>query len=87
MYCTYISQILSDLDARTCVFSINLDVKTVSRMSFHVQLFTCHFIFQDGRIDYNEFVAMMQKDNSEFGKKGHQGKGFSNGFREASPVC
>ncbi|XWS59349.1 hypothetical protein CRYUN_Cryun08bG0113900 [Craigia yunnanensis] len=41
----------------------------------------------DGRIDYNEFVAMMQKGNSEFGKKGHQGRGFSNGFREASPVC
>ncbi|XP_022742505.1 calcium-dependent protein kinase 1-like isoform X2 [Durio zibethinus] len=38
----------------------------------------------DGRIDYNEFVAMMQKDNLEFGKKG---QGFTIGFREALPVC
>ncbi|EOY08541.1 hypothetical protein SCA6_002042 [Theobroma cacao] len=41
----------------------------------------------DGRIDYNEFVAMMQKGNPEFGMKGPQGKGFSIGFREALPVC
>ncbi|XVE96246.1 hypothetical protein REPUB_Repub02eG0204900 [Reevesia pubescens] len=34
----------------------------------------------DGRIDYNEFVAMMQKGNPEFGK------GFNIGFREALPV-
>lgn len=26
---------------------------------------------QDGRIDYNEFVAMMQKSTAGFGKKGH----------------
>ncbi|XWS56099.1 hypothetical protein CRYUN_Cryun09bG0057300 [Craigia yunnanensis] len=41
----------------------------------------------DGRIDYNEFVAMMQKGNPEFSKKGLQGKGFTLGFREALPVC
>ncbi|XP_022746175.1 calcium-dependent protein kinase 1-like [Durio zibethinus] len=41
----------------------------------------------DGRIDYNEFVAMMQKGNPEFGNKGGQGKGFSIGFREVLPVC
>ncbi|OMO69168.1 hypothetical protein CCACVL1_19626 [Corchorus capsularis] len=40
----------------------------------------------DGKIDYNEFVAMMQKGNP--GKKGGQGKGFSTGFRpELLPVC
>ncbi|OMO68647.1 hypothetical protein COLO4_29514 [Corchorus olitorius] len=39
----------------------------------------------DGKIDYNEFVAMMQKGNP--GKKGGQGKGFSTGFRpELLPV-
>nr|XP_010938933.1 calcium-dependent protein kinase 10 [Elaeis guineensis] len=36
----------------------------------------------DGRIDYNEFVAMMQKGNAGFGKKGLQNS-FSIGFREA----
>lgn len=44
------------------------------------------FIFQDGRIDYNEFVAMMQKDNPSLGKK-DQKYSFSIGFREALPVC
>uniref|UniRef100_A0A0A0LEV4 non-specific serine/threonine protein kinase n=1 Tax=Cucumis sativus TaxID=3659 RepID=A0A0A0LEV4_CUCSA len=41
----------------------------------------------DGRIDYNEFVAMMQKGNGELGKKGQQNTNFSIGFREALPVC
>ncbi|MQM14053.1 hypothetical protein Taro_046984 [Colocasia esculenta] len=36
----------------------------------------------DGRIDYNEFVAMMQKGNAGHGKKGFQSS-FSIGFREA----
>nr|CAN67710.1 hypothetical protein VITISV_040687 [Vitis vinifera] len=36
----------------------------------------------DGRIDYNEFVAMMQKGNPGIGKKGLQ-TSFSMGFREA----
>nr|CAD1841616.1 unnamed protein product [Ananas comosus var. bracteatus] len=36
----------------------------------------------DGRIDYSEFVAMMQKGNTGFGKKGLQSN-FSIGFREA----
>lgn len=37
---------------------------------------------QDGRIDYNEFVAMMQKSTAGFGKKGHQ-YNLSIGFRDA----
>lgn len=37
---------------------------------------------QDGRVDYNEFVAMMQNGNDGFGKKGMQTT-FSMGFREA----
>ncbi|XWS66550.1 hypothetical protein CRYUN_Cryun05aG0209300 [Craigia yunnanensis] len=41
----------------------------------------------DGRIDYNEFVAMMQKGNPEVGKKGLQGKVFTLGFMEAMPIC
>jgi calcium-dependent protein kinase len=42
----------------------------------------------DGRIDYNEFVAMMQKGNGEFGKIGGvQGRGLGIGFREALQVC
>ncbi|TXG58104.1 hypothetical protein EZV62_015933 [Acer yangbiense] len=41
----------------------------------------------DGRIDYNEFVAMMQKGNGELGKKGQQKRSFSIGFREALQVC
>ncbi|XP_010263084.1 PREDICTED: calcium-dependent protein kinase 1-like [Nelumbo nucifera] len=36
----------------------------------------------DGRIDYNEFVAMMQKGNTALGKKGLQNN-FSIGLREA----
>ncbi|KAL0426621.1 UNVERIFIED_CONTAM: Calcium-dependent protein kinase [Sesamum latifolium] len=34
----------------------------------------------DGRIDYNEFVAMMQKGNADFGKKRYQNN-FNIGFR------
>ncbi|XP_057436347.1 calcium-dependent protein kinase 26-like [Lotus japonicus] len=42
----------------------------------------------DGRIDYNEFVAMMQRGNADLGKKGRKGSSsFSIGFREALPVC
>lgn len=40
----------------------------------------------DGRIDYNEFVAMMQKGNTDIIKKGLKSS-FSMGFREALPVC
>ncbi|KAL6508434.1 Calcium-dependent protein kinase 25 [Orobanche hederae] len=41
----------------------------------------------DGRIDYNEFVAMMHKGNgSDFGKRRYQNN-FNLGFREAMPVC
>ncbi|XP_037440019.1 calcium-dependent protein kinase 27-like isoform X2 [Triticum dicoccoides] len=36
----------------------------------------------DGRIDYNEFVAMMQKSTAGFGKKGHQ-YNVSVGLRDA----
>ncbi|KAK6152238.1 hypothetical protein DH2020_014873 [Rehmannia glutinosa] len=39
----------------------------------------------DGRIDYNEFVAMMEKGNADFGKKRYQNN-FNIGFREATPV-
>ncbi|XWS43318.1 hypothetical protein CRYUN_Cryun16bG0092600 [Craigia yunnanensis] len=42
----------------------------------------------DGRIDYNEFVAMMQRGNPEFGKKGCQGKSFSIGYLgRHHPAC
>ncbi|KAF2289591.1 hypothetical protein GH714_037355 [Hevea brasiliensis] len=37
----------------------------------------------DGRIDYNEFVDMMQKGNTEMSKNGLHGRSFSVGFREA----
>uniref|UniRef100_A0A7N0V1U6 non-specific serine/threonine protein kinase n=1 Tax=Kalanchoe fedtschenkoi TaxID=63787 RepID=A0A7N0V1U6_KALFE len=40
----------------------------------------------DGRIDYNEFVAMMQNGNDNLGRKGLQNC-FSTGFRGALPVC
>lgn len=46
---------------------------------------TCLFLFQDGRIDYNEFVAMMQKGDNDTGKRRLQSN-FSMGFREALPV-
>ncbi|KAF9595447.1 hypothetical protein IFM89_000365 [Coptis chinensis] len=39
----------------------------------------------DGRIDYNEFVAMMQKGNPAFAVKGLQNS-FSVGFREALKI-
>lgn len=38
----------------------------------------------DGRIDYNEFVAMMHKGNTVFGKKGQSN--FSFGLREALKI-
>ncbi|WCJ34149.1 Calcium-dependent protein kinase family protein [Euphorbia peplus] len=41
----------------------------------------------DGRIDYNEFVAMMRKGNNGMGKNGKGGRSFSIGFREALQVC
>ncbi|KAI4300602.1 hypothetical protein L6164_033959 [Bauhinia variegata] len=42
----------------------------------------------DGRIDYSEFVAMMQGGNADMGTKGQKGSGsISVGFREALPVC
>ncbi|OAY68307.1 Calcium-dependent protein kinase 2 [Ananas comosus] len=37
----------------------------------------------DGRIDYNEFVAMMHKGNAVFGKRNLQGGNCSFGLREA----
>ncbi|KAL2543040.1 Calcium-dependent protein kinase 1 [Abeliophyllum distichum] len=40
----------------------------------------------DGQIDYNEFVAMMQKGDAELGRKRLQNN-FNIGFREAMPVC
>ncbi|KAF5473969.1 hypothetical protein F2P56_005915 [Juglans regia] len=40
----------------------------------------------DGRIDYDEFVAMMEKGNTNLGKKDLH-SGFSMGFREALTVC
>ncbi|KAL2545755.1 Calcium-dependent protein kinase 2 [Forsythia ovata] len=40
----------------------------------------------DGRIDYNEFVAMMHKGNTDLGKKKLQNN-INIGFREAMPVC
>ncbi|KAJ1392758.1 Serine/threonine-protein kinase, active site [Sesbania bispinosa] len=42
----------------------------------------------DGRIDYNEFVAMMQRGNADLGRSGLKGNtSFSFGFREALSVC
>ncbi|XP_050227604.1 calcium-dependent protein kinase 26-like [Mercurialis annua] len=41
----------------------------------------------DGRIDYKEFVAMMQKGNSEMSKNGLKGRSLGIGFREALQVC
>ncbi|KAM3255369.1 hypothetical protein ACQJBY_048592 [Aegilops geniculata] len=41
-----------------------------------------HLMQADGRIDYNEFVAMMQKSTTGFGNKGHQ-YNLSVGLRDA----
>ncbi|XP_059289945.1 calcium-dependent protein kinase 26-like [Lycium ferocissimum] len=40
----------------------------------------------DGRIDYNEFVAMMHKGNADLGKK-RMPNNFNIGFREAMVAC
>ncbi|XP_028789857.1 calcium-dependent protein kinase 26-like [Neltuma alba] len=41
----------------------------------------------DGQIDYKEFVAMMQRGNTEMGKKGERGSNrFKIGYREALSV-
>ncbi|XP_022842422.1 calcium-dependent protein kinase 26-like [Olea europaea var. sylvestris] len=40
----------------------------------------------DGRIDYNEFVDMMHKGNTDLGKKNLQNNNINIGFREAMPV-
>ena len=45
-------------------------------------------VFQDGKIDFNEFVAMMQKGNADLGLNGLKStNSFSVGFREALSVC
>ncbi|XP_052175724.1 calcium-dependent protein kinase 26-like [Diospyros lotus] len=41
----------------------------------------------DGRIDYNEFVAMMQKGSANLGQKEIQNTFSPTGFREALSVC
>ncbi|CAL0310020.1 unnamed protein product [Lupinus luteus] len=42
----------------------------------------------DGRIDYNEFVAMMQRDNADLSKSSQKSiANFGIGFREALSVC
>ncbi|KAK4377798.1 hypothetical protein RND71_004094 [Anisodus tanguticus] len=40
----------------------------------------------DGRIDYNEFVAMMKKGNANFGNR-RLPNNFNIGFRDATKVC
>ncbi|XP_042045900.1 calcium-dependent protein kinase 26-like isoform X2 [Salvia splendens] len=40
----------------------------------------------DGRIDYNEFVAMMHRGNTDFSNKKFKNN-FGVGFKEAMPVC
>ena len=68
-----------------------LDQSSISHSAFLMILFclSLPFLFQDGRIDYSEFVAMMQKGNADIGRRGHKrsGSGFSVGFREALSVC
>ncbi|KAF1881060.1 hypothetical protein Lal_00023092 [Lupinus albus] len=45
-------------------------------------------LYQDGRIDYNEFVAMMQRGNEDLSKSDQKGTtNFGIGFREALSVC
>ncbi|XP_048127900.1 calcium-dependent protein kinase 17-like, partial [Rhodamnia argentea] len=41
----------------------------------------------DGRIDYNEFVAMMQTGDADLGTKGLKSRSFGIGYREALSVC
>lgn len=60
--------------------------KTHSSFDNFVMLYV--LLSQDGRIDYNEFVAMMQKGTADLGKRGRKGStSFRVGFREALPVC
>lgn len=43
---------------------------------------------QDGRIDYNEFVAMMRRGNADLGKKQLPDNfNIAAGYREAMEVC
>lgn len=42
--------------------------------------------FQDGRIDYKEFVAMMQKGNANLGNR-RLPNNFNIGFRDPTKVC
>lgn len=49
----------------------------ISRGSDHF----LNFLMQDGRIDYNEFVEMMQTGNAVFGKRGSLQNSFSFSFR------
>ncbi|OEL18780.1 Calcium-dependent protein kinase 1 [Dichanthelium oligosanthes] len=66
----------------------DIDQDNVSRFASHYESadkgqefhLTC-LSLQDGRIDYNEFVTMMQKGNNPLGKKGHGQMSF--GLREA----
>lgn len=42
---------------------------------------------QDGRIDYNEFVAMMRRGNADMGKKQLPDNFNISGYREVMEVC
>lgn len=48
--------------------------------------FVCNRYFQDGCIDYNEFVAMMQKGNTGAGAKKSLEDSFSIGFRSTKAI-
>lgn len=46
------------------------------------------YLLQDGTIDYKEFVAMMQRGNTDLAKKGQKGStSLKIGYREALSVC
>jgi calcium-dependent protein kinase len=64
---TRLEDIIGDVDKD------NVSRFTVQAVNFQQQFcLIVHHLLQDGRIDYNEFVEMMQKGNNPLGRKGHQ---------------
>jgi calcium-dependent protein kinase len=64
---TRLEDIIGDVDKD------NVSRFPVQAVNFQQQFcLIAHHLLQDGRIDYNEFVEMMQKGNNPLGRKGHQ---------------
>jgi calcium-dependent protein kinase len=69
---TRLEDIIGDIDQDNVSWP---DLLFLLRLVKSVFLIHPSYFLQDGRIDYNEFVAMMQKGDNPLGRKGYQSNG------------